>query len=127
MASTMKSKIFKFQLNLFQPPNETPKHLIEYTLTDSLQPCSSFTHDDVYPSMFHSTHERRKLSKDEWERLTKDSTKKALEELVSSPDFTRWLLDNAGRINIPPPHALELGSVESDFVGSHPTDKVSLT
>lgn len=50
MASTVKSKIFKFQLNLFQPPNETPKHLIEYTLTDSLQPCRSFTHDDVYPS-----------------------------------------------------------------------------
>uniref|UniRef100_A0A0A0LD37 Uncharacterized protein n=1 Tax=Cucumis sativus TaxID=3659 RepID=A0A0A0LD37_CUCSA len=134
MASIMTSNIFKFQLNLLQSPNETSNHLVEYRLrTDLLQHRSSFTHDDdVYPSMFHSTHERRKISKDEWERLTKDSTKKALEELVSSSGFTRWLLDNAGRINIPPLQGVELESVESDSIGSDQlslstTDKVSFT
>lgn len=57
---------------------------------------------DIYPSTFHSTPGRRKFSKDEWERFTKDSTEKALEGLVSSPDFSKWLVDNADRISITP-------------------------
>uniref|UniRef100_A0A9I9DTM3 Nuclear envelope integral membrane protein 1 n=1 Tax=Cucumis melo TaxID=3656 RepID=A0A9I9DTM3_CUCME len=67
-----------------------------------LQSCDSSKHGDVYPSTFHSTPERRKFSKDEWEKFTKDSTKKALEGLVSSPDFSSWLVDRADRISITP-------------------------
>ncbi|XP_038905972.1 LOW QUALITY PROTEIN: uncharacterized protein LOC120091886 [Benincasa hispida] len=65
-----------------------------------LQSCHSFKSSDVYPSAFHSTPKRRKFSENEWEKFTKDSTKKALEGLVSSPAFRRWLVDHADRIGI---------------------------
>ncbi|XP_022948207.1 uncharacterized protein LOC111451852 [Cucurbita moschata] len=67
----------------------------------ALQSCS-LSERDEYPSTFHSTPGRREFSKDEWKRFTKDSTEKALEGLVSSPDFGRWLVDNADRISITP-------------------------
>ncbi|KAG6663088.1 nuclear envelope integral membrane protein 1 isoform X3 [Carya illinoinensis] len=56
----------------------------------------------LYPSTFHTTPERKKFSKAEWEMFTRDSTENALEELVSSPDFSRWLVDNAERITVNP-------------------------
>ncbi|XP_059459169.1 uncharacterized protein LOC132188664 isoform X2 [Corylus avellana] len=55
-----------------------------------------------YPSTFHATPERRKFSKSEWETFTRDSTEKALEELVSSPDFSKWVVGNAERITVNP-------------------------
>ncbi|KAL6012973.1 hypothetical protein ACLOJK_003463 [Asimina triloba] len=57
---------------------------------------------DAYYSTFHKTPERKKFSKDEWDTFTKDSTRKALEGLVSSPDFTRWAVANADRITLTP-------------------------
>lgn len=63
-----------------------------------VQSCSSFIPGDVYPSTFYSIPERRKFSKEEWKMFTKDSTKKALEGLAFSPDFTRWFVDNADGI-----------------------------
>ncbi|KAI9074620.1 hypothetical protein K1719_043461 [Acacia pycnantha] len=39
---------------------------------------------DTYPSTFHTTPERRKYSETEWDAFTKESTEKALEELVAS-------------------------------------------
>ncbi|KAL2522659.1 hypothetical protein Fot_26582 [Forsythia ovata] len=53
-------------------------------------------------SSFHDTPERRKFSKDEWEKFTRDSTRKALEGLVSSPDFNKWAVTNADRITLAP-------------------------
>ncbi|GMP31242.1 hypothetical protein CsSME_00005539 [Camellia sinensis var. sinensis] len=52
-------------------------------------PPSQLSYSETHYSCFHKTPERRKFSKDEWEKFTKDSTKKALEELVSSPDFSK--------------------------------------
>ncbi|KAF5451243.1 hypothetical protein F2P56_026363 [Juglans regia] len=56
----------------------------------------------LYPSTFHTTPGRKKFSKAEWEMFTRDSTENALEELVSSPDFSKWLVDNAERITVNP-------------------------
>ncbi|XP_041002242.1 nuclear envelope integral membrane protein 1 isoform X2 [Juglans microcarpa x Juglans regia] len=56
----------------------------------------------LYPSTFHTTPGRKKFSKAEWEMFTRDSTENALEELVSSPDFSNWLVDNAERITVNP-------------------------
>jgi hypothetical protein len=45
---------------------------------------------DVYPSTFHFTPERRKFSKDSWEKFTRESTQKAVKKPISSPDFSKW-------------------------------------
>ncbi|KAJ6907000.1 hypothetical protein NC651_017621 [Populus alba x Populus x berolinensis] len=57
---------------------------------------------DVHPSTFHTTPERRKFSKDSWEKFTRESTQKAVKELVSSPDFSKWAAANAERITVTP-------------------------
>ncbi|KAE9449607.1 hypothetical protein C3L33_18500, partial [Rhododendron williamsianum] len=65
-------------------------------------PPSQPSNSGAYYSSFHSTSERRKFSKDEWNKFTKESTKKGLEELVSSPDFSKWAVANAERITLSP-------------------------
>lgn len=65
-------------------------------------PPSQLSVSDTYYSTFHETPERRKFSKEEWEMFTRDSTKKALEELVASPDFSKWAVSNAERITLTP-------------------------
>ncbi|KAL1196467.1 hypothetical protein V5N11_023158 [Cardamine amara subsp. amara] len=57
---------------------------------------------DTFPSSFHRTPERSTLTKEEWRKLTKDSTTKAVQELVSSPGFGKWAAANADRINVIP-------------------------
>ncbi|XP_050204310.1 uncharacterized protein LOC126654485 [Mercurialis annua] len=57
---------------------------------------------DAYPSTFHATPERRKFSKETWDKFTRDSTQKAVKDLVSSPDFSRWAAANAERITVTP-------------------------
>lgn len=56
---------------------------------------------EIYFSTIHDTP-RRKFSKNEWEKFTRDSTKQALEGLVSSPDFSRWAAANAERLTLKP-------------------------
>ncbi|XP_022775097.1 uncharacterized protein LOC111317047 isoform X2 [Durio zibethinus] len=63
---------------------------------------SQLSHMDSYPSTFHNTPERRKFSEGKWEKFTRDSTKRAVEELVSSPDFRKWAAANAERITVTP-------------------------
>lgn len=65
-------------------------------------PPSQPSNSGAYYSSFHSTPERQKFSKLEWDKFTKESTKKALEELVSSPDFSKWAVANAERITLSP-------------------------
>ncbi|GJS58591.1 transmembrane protein 194 [Tanacetum coccineum] len=57
---------------------------------------------NTFYSSFHDTTERRQYSKDEWDEFTKESTKKALESLVCSPDFNRWAVAHADRITLLP-------------------------
>ncbi|KAM7262715.1 hypothetical protein ACFE04_000398 [Oxalis oulophora] len=85
------------------------------TRNHSLTPCNNSTpqgfsrrsssplsETGTFPSTFHSTPERRKISKAEWDEFTKVSTQKAVVDLVSSPDFRRWIATNADRITVTP-------------------------
>lgn len=67
---------------------------------------------EIYPSAFHNTPERRKFSKEEWQKFTRDSTKRAVEDLVSSPDFSKWVATNADRITVTPSKASPASSVK---------------
>ncbi|XP_055805827.1 uncharacterized protein LOC129874554 [Solanum dulcamara] len=67
-----------------------------------LKPRSLLSEKDTFYSTFHNTPERKKLSKDEWDKITKDTTKKAMEDLVSSPDFSKWAVAHADRITLAP-------------------------
>ncbi|KAM0887059.1 hypothetical protein ACQ4PT_029290 [Festuca glaucescens] len=58
---------------------------------------------DSYYSTYHTTPERRKFSKEEYEAFTREETKKGMKQLLSSPDFNRWALANADRISVTPP------------------------
>ncbi|KDP32088.1 hypothetical protein JCGZ_12549 [Jatropha curcas] len=78
----------RFTISPIQGCSRTPSH----QLSDS----------DRYPSSFHSTPERRKFSKDAWDKFTRDTTQKAVRELVSSPDFSKWVAANAERITVSP-------------------------
>lgn len=61
---------------------------------------SHLSETDSFPSTFHATPERKKITKDEWEKFTRESTEKAVKELVSSPDFSKWVASNADRITV---------------------------
>lgn len=58
--------------------------------------------EDAYYSIIHKTPNRKKFTKEEWDEFTKESTKEALKELVSSPDFNKWAVENAERITLTP-------------------------
>lgn len=58
---------------------------------------------DMYYSTFHTTPERRKFTKEEYDTFTKEETKKAMKQLMSTRDFNRWALANVDRISVAPP------------------------
>nr|KJB48723.1 hypothetical protein B456_008G083300 [Gossypium raimondii] len=74
---------------------------------------SQLSDTDSFPSIFHNTPERRNFSKGEWEKFTRDSTKRAVEELVSSPDFSKWAAANAERITVTPRSSSSSASARS--------------
>lgn len=53
-----------------------------------------------YYSTFHRTPNRKKFSKEEWENFTEQSTRQALADWASSPEFTDWMMKNADRIKL---------------------------
>ncbi|KAK4380184.1 hypothetical protein RND71_002046 [Anisodus tanguticus] len=55
-----------------------------------------------YYSTFHKTRKRNRFWQKEWEDFTQDSTKEDVGELVSSPDFTDWIIKHADRIQLLP-------------------------
>lgn len=57
---------------------------------------------NTFYSTYHKTPERRKYSDDELKAISKEYTKKGLEELVSSPEFSRWAVAHAERITLAP-------------------------
>lgn len=58
---------------------------------------------DTFPSSFYKTPEGRgKLTKEELEKFSRESTEKAVMELVSSPGFGEWAAKNAKRISVNP-------------------------
>ncbi|KAJ4762873.1 transmembrane protein (DUF2215) [Rhynchospora pubera] len=65
-------------------------------------PITKTAREETYYSSFHSTPERKKFSKEEWDSFTKEHTNRGIKELVSSPEFNKWALENADRISVTP-------------------------
>ncbi|KAK9134912.1 hypothetical protein Syun_014242 [Stephania yunnanensis] len=74
-------------------------------------PSNGGTVQKDYYSTFHKTPTRKRFSKKEWDEFTRESTREALVEWASSPEFTDWIVDNADRLKIDP-------SNSDDSVGS---------
>ncbi|KAF7801441.1 NEMP family [Senna tora] len=55
-----------------------------------------------YYSTFHKTRNRKKFTKKEWDDFTRESTRQALSEWASSPEFTEWIIEHADRIQLLP-------------------------
>ncbi|GLJ49047.1 hypothetical protein SUGI_1034640 [Cryptomeria japonica] len=87
----------------FKTPSPT-SHMAGSSMVRRINTPSSYAEFDEqeYYSTFHETPARKHFSKKEWEDFTKFSTRKALRDLASSPEFTEWSLDNADRIMISP-------------------------
>ncbi|KAK3153069.1 hypothetical protein QOZ80_2BG0167230 [Eleusine coracana subsp. coracana] len=81
-------------------PRHTPRR--NSPLAGTAKTSSQGVVSKTYYSTFHTTPERRKFSKEEYEAFTKQETKKAMKQLLSSPDFNRWALANADRISVTP-------------------------
>jgi hypothetical protein len=55
---------------------------------------------ELYYSTFHKTPNRKKFSKKEWAEFTDESTRQAVTEWASSPEFADWVINNADRIKV---------------------------
>lgn len=55
-----------------------------------------------YYSTLHKTPNRKKFTKKEWDKFTQDSTRQAVAEWASSPEFTDWIIEQADRIQLLP-------------------------
>lgn len=73
-----------------------------------------------YPSTFHDISSRKRFSKKDWADFTNESTKEALAELASTPEFTDWIVENADRIQLQPEDSSD-DSMDSDGVSSEET------
>lgn len=58
--------------------------------------------DQEYLSTFHKTPTRRGMSQSEWTQVTKQHTKRAIQDLAASPKFADWFTKNAERVMIVP-------------------------
>lgn len=98
-SSRMIGNICEILLDLFTPTyNESyPRPPSNGSTSESPKPLSD---SDTFYSSYHKTPERRKISKGDLEKLTQQTTKRAMEELVASPDFSRWAVAHADRITL---------------------------
>ncbi|XP_057767320.1 uncharacterized protein LOC130987707 [Salvia miltiorrhiza] len=76
------------------------------------------TSQDYY-STFHRTPNKKKYSQEEWKDFTEQSTRQAVADLASSPEFTDWVVKNADRIQL---RSTESSSDESVGSGSDSTE-----
>ncbi|XP_011079262.1 uncharacterized protein LOC105162827 [Sesamum indicum] len=90
---------------------------VKGVVTPSSRKSTSISGD--YYSTFHKTPNRKKFSEEEWRDFTEESTRQALAEWASSPEFTDWVINHADRIQIQP----EASSEESIGSGSDSTDE----
>ncbi|KAF8398058.1 hypothetical protein HHK36_016984 [Tetracentron sinense] len=68
----------------------------------SSSPAKGTTRQQDYYSTFHKTPTRKRFSKKEWEDFTQQSTRQAMAEWASSPEFTDWMIEHADRIQLLP-------------------------
>nr|GMC64064.1 Nuclear envelope integral membrane protein [Ipomoea batatas] len=107
-SSRMIGNICEILLDLFTPtykesyPRPPSNGTIPRFNQQSPKPLSD---SDTFYSSYHKTPERRKISKEDLEKLTQQTTKRAMEELVASPDFSRWAVAHADRITLAPKKA----------------------
>ncbi|KAI3472424.1 hypothetical protein Pfo_029545 [Paulownia fortunei] len=85
----------------------------------SKSPSQGYYKSQDYYSTFHRTPNRKKFSKEEWKDFTEESTRQAVAEWASSPEFTDWIIKHADRIQLQP----EGSSDESIGSGSDSTDE----
>ncbi|XP_062211964.1 uncharacterized protein LOC133912970 isoform X2 [Phragmites australis] len=69
--------------------------LVPSTLTRRVVP----NQDEDHYSTFHNI-QPRKYSKKEWNDFTQESTRKALAECTGTPEFAKWVADNAHRLQV---------------------------
>ncbi|KAF8396312.1 hypothetical protein HHK36_017927 [Tetracentron sinense] len=83
---------------------------------------SKGTHRQDYYSTFHKTPTRKRFSKKGWEDFTRESTREAMSELASSPEFTDWIIEHADKIQLLPDNSSDdsmgSGSDSSEETGS---------
>ncbi|CAA0841063.1 Uncharacterized conserved protein (DUF2215 [Striga hermonthica] len=82
-----------------RPPARSPYTSVPGSRSKSPE---RFSDSQTFYSTFHDTPDRRKFAKAEWKSFTRESTRKALEGLVSSPDFSKWAVAHADRITLAP-------------------------
>ncbi|CAN8239098.1 unnamed protein product [Cochlearia groenlandica] len=71
-----------------------------------------------YYSTYHKTPDKKKMSKEEYEELTQETTREAMAGLAASTGFSDWLVEHADRIKMVPVETYdgELGS-EAESTG----------
>jgi hypothetical protein len=79
--------------------------------------------EQEYYSTFHNVRNRKKFTKKEWDDFTRESTRQAITEWATSPEFSDWMIDNADRIQLLPSECSDesMGSEDStneNVVGS---------
>ncbi|XP_051126864.1 uncharacterized protein LOC127248532 [Andrographis paniculata] len=82
-----------------RPSNRSPYTPIQSASSKSPKRLSN---SETFYSTFHSTPNRKKITKDEWDSFTKETTRSALEDLIASPDFNKWAVSHADRITLAP-------------------------
>lgn len=83
---------------------------------------ASIDRQDYY-STFHTTPRRKQFSKEDWEVFTKESTRKAMSELVSKPAFSDWVVAHADRINVAPDEERESSDDETEVTDDTEPDE----
>ncbi|KAL4354687.1 hypothetical protein GQ457_06G016800 [Hibiscus cannabinus] len=58
--------------------------------------------DQDYYSTFHKTRNRKKFTKQEWENISRETTRNAMADLAATPEFTDWMIEHADRIKLLP-------------------------
>ncbi|XP_054803074.1 uncharacterized protein LOC129306481 isoform X2 [Prosopis cineraria] len=82
--------------------NSPVKGIISPSSRNGTSPRSSGARAGDYYSTFHRTGNRKKFTKKEWDDFTRESTRQALSEWASSPEFTEWIVEHADRIQLLP-------------------------
>lgn len=111
--------------NLSNSPNSprSSAKWIDSPVKGLVSPPSTKTKDQQeFYSTFHKTPDRKKFSKQEWEDFTEESTRQALADWASSPEFTDWIVKNADRVKVLPDES----SDESLGSGSDSTDEAAV-
>lgn len=83
---------------------------------------ASIDEQDYY-STFHKTAGRKQFSKEGWESFTRESTRKAMCELVSKPEFSDWVVEHADRINVAPDEERESSDDETEVTDDTEPDE----